>query len=276
MQAPSKQFFYNYVLGTPYQDDSYSIKEPDIISNRRDYLEGDLPNRGDYAFISAGIDWGEHFHHIVFKGVKANGQVDNIRLARVRTSVGAEHIEEDLREVIGILENYDPDIILPDIGFNGNYVDRLIKHFGGDIVFGVNVRSARSNGDPNPQFNVNKSQVTIDKLTQNVIEMTNIKSGRIGFPKAMNQNMQLFIKHWGNVVIRDEEDDNTGLPYKSITRRDDDHFAQSDVYAMVGVNYLTKLVQENSGDAILASYIGDNSNDDSHLTPLQRALNSRL
>ena len=45
---------------------------------------------------------------------------------------------------------------------------------------------------------------------------------------------------------------------------------------MVGVNYLTKLVQEKSGDAILASYIGDNSNDDSHLTPLQRALNSRI
>ena len=46
------------MLGTPYQDDSYSIKESDIISNRRDYLESDLTNRGDYAFISAGIDWG--------------------------------------------------------------------------------------------------------------------------------------------------------------------------------------------------------------------------
>lgn len=58
----------------------------------------------------------EHFHHIVIKGVKGNGKVDNIFLHRVRTSYGADHIEEDLTEVIGVLEQFTPDIILPDIG----------------------------------------------------------------------------------------------------------------------------------------------------------------
>lgn len=153
---------------------------------------------------------------------------------------------------------------------NGNYVDRLIKHFGAERVFGVNVRSARSNGDPNPIFNVNKSQVTIDKLMQNVIEMGNIKSGRIGFPNQMTQDLRLFINHWKNVVIRDEEDERTGLPYKSITRKGDDHYAQADTYSMVGVNYLTKIIQDNASDQLLVSSVGSEGN--SNMSPMERAL----
>lgn len=58
LKAKSKQHFYNYVLGNPYQDVALAVKDDDILKNRRDHLHKPLKNRGDYRFISVGIDWG--------------------------------------------------------------------------------------------------------------------------------------------------------------------------------------------------------------------------
>ena len=79
-----------------------------------------------------------------------------------------------------------------------------------DRVYAVIVRSALSNGDPNAHFNDGDGKVTIDKLTQNVITMTNIKRGDIHFWKSFMHDPEglRMIKHFQNVVIRTDEKEN--------------------------------------------------------------------
>jgi phage terminase large subunit GpA-like protein len=59
IEAKSKQHFYNYVLGYPYQDLALSVVAEDVLNNRRDDLQGPMFDRGNYRFISVGIDWGK-------------------------------------------------------------------------------------------------------------------------------------------------------------------------------------------------------------------------
>jgi hypothetical protein len=60
----------------------------------------------------------------------------------------------------------------------------------------------------------------------------------------------LYTSHWKNVIIRDEEDDVTGEIYQIITNRGDDHYSQSSVYSMVGLEHVLEPfilnVQENA------------------------------
>lgn len=118
LKANSRAIFYNYVLGMPYQDTALAFYDRDVDKHTREDLSYDMGNRGDYYKISAGIDWGQHQHHITIMGMRENGVWDLIHLEQVDTSKGVEHIEEDLQQVIKILLRYDPDIILPDIGLN--------------------------------------------------------------------------------------------------------------------------------------------------------------
>ncbi|AGK86841.1 terminase large subunit [Bacillus phage SIOphi] len=59
LKAKSKQHFYNYVLGHPYQDVALAVQDKDILDNIREDLPEPLMNRGNYRFISVGIDWGK-------------------------------------------------------------------------------------------------------------------------------------------------------------------------------------------------------------------------
>lgn len=116
LNANSRQLFYNYTLGKPYQDTSLVLTSNDILNNMRPDLPTDQTIRGDYSLISVGIDWGQHYHHVVVLGCRANGIWDVIHLQRIVKSNGVEHLEEDLRQIIMLLNQFDPDIILPDIG----------------------------------------------------------------------------------------------------------------------------------------------------------------
>jgi len=105
---------------------------------------------------------------------------------------------------------------------NGNYVDKLTQRFGKQVVYGCIVKSAKSNGDPIAHFNETSSRVTIDKLTQNVMMMADMKRGDIHFYKNVDQDLKLFISHWMNVVIRTDEDEDTQELVKVIKRKGDD------------------------------------------------------
>lgn len=243
MRAPSKQFFYNYSLGFPYEDKGATFRSEDIFSHVDDF---EKPNdRENYKFVSVGIDWGEHYHSIVTMGMRPTGQIDLMDLTQVPRSVGVEHIEEDLNLVVRKLNQYQPDIICADRGFSGNYVDKLIAYYGIDRVFGVIVRSAKSNGDFNAHFSSDNT-VTIDKLTQNLITLGNIKRGDIRFWRGSqtDRSVQTLANHWGNVVIRtDEKEDEAThtIQYsKVILRKGADHYAQSQVYSMVGLDHLMR------------------------------------
>ncbi|ALA13157.1 terminase large subunit [Bacillus phage TsarBomba] len=250
LEAKSKQHFYNYVLGYPFQDVALAVQRPDVMDNRRSYLEKPLMDRGDYRFISVGIDWGNR-HWVTVRGFRDNGMIDIIRIFSVERARGVANIEADLESIINQLIPYSPDIICADIGDSGNYVDKLIQFFGVGRVYGVKVNpNPRSNGQIQPSWSEGQSKVTVDKLTQNKKHISDMKMKRLGFYNTIDQDLELYLQHWVNVIIRDEEDEKTGEVYQIITDRGDDHYAQSSVYSMVGMDhvlepYITK-EQENA------------------------------
>lgn len=245
MRADSKQFFYNYTLGYPYEDKGTKFMAEDVTQHI-DHNYEKPGSREDYKYVVSGIDWGQNDHHIVTLGMRPNGRIDLMDLTRVPRSTGVEHIEEDLNLVVRVLREYQPDLILPDQGFAGNYDDLLAKYFGMDRVYAVIVRSALSNGDPSAHFNAGDGKVTIDKLTQNVITMTNIKRGDIHFWKRFMHDPEglRMIKHFQSVVIRTDEKENKQTHMiehqRVILRKGGDHYAQAMVYAMVGLDKLMK------------------------------------
>lgn len=253
LKSPSKQHFYNYVLGQPYEDAALKITVDDINRNSRDHLPRPLMNRGDYRFISVGIDWGT-YNWVTVLGMKDNGTWDVINNFHVERNRTVQDPEADLKSIILKIEQYDPDIIMPDIGDSGNYVQRLMQIFGKDRVFGIWTKpSPKSTGEVVASFSEGSNRVSIDKLTQMTIMISHIKSGRVGFYRENTQDKQLLIKHWSNVVIRDEEDDKTGEIYKIITCKGDkqglngDHFAYSQTYAGIGMKHLMDLYDDPMG-----------------------------
>ncbi|MBT9670598.1 hypothetical protein GPK34_00905 [Secundilactobacillus kimchicus] len=135
------------------------------------------------------------------------------------------------------------------------------REFGKGRVYGVNVRSAKSNGDYIAHFNENDGIVTIDKLMQNLKMMNNIKMGRVGTYYQNDSELNLYLKHWQNVIIRDVENDD-GTMEKTISRRKDgDHYAQSSVYAMVGMNHIMDALREGTG-GIQSTVLSDDPTDD--------------
>ena len=58
LNAKSRQTFYNYVLGEPYQDLSCTIVPRDVVDMRRTYLPAAKYDSDGYEFAVAGIDWG--------------------------------------------------------------------------------------------------------------------------------------------------------------------------------------------------------------------------
>lgn len=246
LQAKSKQHFYNYVLGMPYQDIALAVQDVDILNNRREDLPKPLFDRGNYRFISVGIDWG-NFHWVVVRGFRDNGLIDIIRAFKVERSRGVANIEHDLEKIINEIEPYNPDIICADIGDSGNYVYKLQEYFGVGRVYGVKVNpTPRSNGQVQPRWSENTGIVTIDKLTQNKRHISDMKMGRLGFYMEEDEDLNLYIDHWKNVVIRDEEDEVTAEIYQVIANRGDDHYAQASVYSMVGMDHILEpfIIQE--------------------------------
>ena len=240
----------NYSLGRPYQDNSNTLFEQDITSHMDDSVsKSEL--RGDYRLVTVGIDWGQHQHSVVVTGMKPNGRVDLIGLKRIDRSEGVDEIERDLYQIVNYIRPFEPDLILPDIGYNGNYNDRLTQIFGKEVVYGVKVRSAKSNGDYNAHFNDGVSTVTIDKLSQNLIAMNEIKAGDIHFYNNYDTDLQLYAKHWGNVVIRQEESKDGKSVDTVITRKGGDHYAQSFVYSLVGMRHLIDQLREQQQSSSL-------------------------
>ena len=218
LQAQSMQTFNNYVLGEPYQDLSMYVSDADIDNHRRDYLPEPLLDRGDYLKIAVGIDWGEHDNHAVIMGLKENGNRDIINMLRLPVTNNINNVNADIDRMITELEMYDPDLILADLGFNGTKVNQLKAHFGEDRVYGVKVNPSTSRGEVIPTFSETKSTVTIDKLTNNIMTINELKADHIGLWQLNNEVLQLFKQHWQNVIIRDEEDNNGEL-VKVITRK---------------------------------------------------------
>ena len=260
MRSPSKQYFFNYNLGMPYQDTGTTFRAEDVLDHiNPNYEKPD--NRDGYKFVVSGIDWGQHFHHVVTLGMRPNGQIDLMDIYRVPKSTGVEHIEEDLNLIVRHINLYEPDLILPDAGYSGSYNQKLMAYYGVDRVYAVKVNSALSKGDFVAHFNDSDSSVTIDKLAQNEIMMGNMRRGDINFYKGANNDpmIKLFIQHWLNVIIRTDDRENqqthTVDQVQIITRKSGDHTAQASVYAMVGLDKLMKEFAQKNRNKVELDYL---------------------
>lgn len=240
LEAKSKQSFYNYVLGMPFEDAKMSINDADILGNVHEHT-GFLQNREDYRFVATGIDWGNR-HWMVSIGLRNNGQIDLIDLHNVQKSgaTDAFNIGADLEQIKMHLSKIKPDIIIADIGDSGDRVAKLIEAYGEGKVFGCKYNSSpKSTGQLVPTWSENAHTVTVDKLMQNKRMISMIKEGRIHHPNmSKHPEMQRYILHWKNVFIRDEEDQRTGEFYQIIGRKGDDHYAQSLLYSFLGLERL--------------------------------------
>lgn len=188
-------------------------------------------------------------------GLRPNGQKDVLRAFQVKETSTFSDINADLKHIMMELDAYQPDLILADLGYNGNKVVQLQHYFGEDKVFGVHVNPSSSRGEVKPVWNLNSSKVTIDKLTQNIANINEIKSGKWGFWKEHDKELEQFVLHFSNLIIRDEEDDN-GDFYKIITRKGADHFSQCLAYANVGIRKLQDDAL-NSSSSVFASTVVD-------------------
>lgn len=242
--SESKKLFYNYVLGYPYLDTAIMVTDRDVLENYAPDLPGQKQDRKGYRFISVGIDWGK-YNWVSVHGMRDNGQVDLIRLFSVETIKDHTKIGQDFQRIIMEISKYKPDVIIADNGDSGDRVMRLINHFGKGKVFGCTYKSSpKSSGQIVPVFNDRGDTVTVDKLMQNKMYIDALKYGEIKTYKILDNDLKLYLNHWKNVVISDEQDDTTGQIYQTISRRGDDHYAQASVYAYIGLKYLKDLAKE--------------------------------
>ena len=241
----SLQTFHNYVLGEPYQDLSMSVFDSDVWDNLSNDYDEPIYDRDQYEQVAVGIDWGTKENHIVVMGISPSKEVDVLRLIRVPVTNSTSSINHDINQTIVEIAPYNPDIILADLGFNGTKVLRLIKEFGKDKVYGVKVNPSKTTGEVNPTFSDTKNEVTIDKLANNMFFINQMKSGSVKFWNNENDpELQTYLNHWKNVIIRDEEDEDGDLT-KVISRKGADHYAQSSVYALIGLRKLIDVGQGN-------------------------------
>ena len=181
--------------------------------------------------------------------MKDNGNVDLIRLFSVGKSnaLDPNAVGTDISAIIANLAPYDPDIIIADIGDSGNNITELMKFYGRHKVFGCKYPSTpKSSGNLIPVWNENGNIVSVDKLMQNKRYISKMKNDEIGFYRKVDEELALYMEHWSNVVIRDEEDLNTGNYYQIITRKGDDHFSQASVYSMIGYEKLMDVFYGNN------------------------------
>lgn len=205
------------------------VLEEDVYNNKSPRVKSQMYDRGNYEYISVGIDWG-NTHWITVHGMTKSGQIDLIRLFNVKKQTRPDLVEADLETIILEISKYDPDIIIADNGDSGNNVLKLINRFGREKVFGCTYKSSpKSTEQLRPEFNENNNRVIVDKLMQNKRYIQMLKTKEIQVYQNVDSELREYLKHWQAVIIMDEEDEKTGDMYQVIKRRSDDFVKWSSV-----------------------------------------------
>jgi len=211
LQSKSKQAFFNYDLGLPYEDIKTKVSASDIKRNA--HFNEPLLDRGDYSLCTVGIDWGQQFHSVVVLGLKENGVLDVLNLYQVagNNATDTMNVDRDIQALRLILDQYHPELVVADVGDAGNKIIDLMDVYGRNKVFGCKYVSSPTSGlttasnQIEPKYSENTRTISVDKLVQNKRVISMIKQGKIGFP-AKGTEVERLIKHWDNVTIQDVED----------------------------------------------------------------------
>ena len=218
-----------------------AIVPRDVVDMRRTYLPAAKYDSDSYEFTVAGIDWGVR-HSIIVIGITSSGQIDILRMMSIPESSSYDDINADVKKIVQELRLYGENLhIVCDLGYQGTRVNQLINAFGKDRVYGAQIKPVLSQGEVKPVWNDNNNTVSIDKLTNNIAMINMIKTNDIGIYSEDDEMQELFIEHLQNIVIRDEEDENTGDLKKIITRKGGDHLGQALMMALV---YLRHILDE--------------------------------
>lgn len=251
LNARSKQEFYNYDLGMPYSDSNLSVTDADIQRISTPRIPHELYAREDYKYVVVGIDWGVK-HTVVVAGLKeVEGKklhMDIIRDFQVEgDKVTTGYSGQDIARLKMELMNFEPDVIVADIGDAGNKVHDLMEAYGRDKVFGCKYTSNPTSGlfsatgQIDPVWNVNSNMVTVDKLTQHKRAIGLIKEQKVNIWAERNEDWLRFLEHWKNVSIRNEEQAN-GDTRQVIEKLNNkaDHSASAMVYCIQAMDYIHK------------------------------------
>lgn len=287
LQSKSKQAFFNYDLGLPYEDIKTKVSAEDI--KRNTHFEEPKEDREEYSLCTVGIDWGQQFHSVVVMGLKENGVLDILNLYQVagNNATDTVNVDRDIQALRLILNQYHPEMVVADVGDAGNKIIDLMDVYGRDRVFGCKYVSSPTSGlttatnQIEPKYSENTRTISVDKLVQNKRIISMIKQGKIGFP-GKGPEVERLIQHWDNVTIQDVEDKN-GNYRESIGRKGPDHYSQASIYSLLGLDYL-KQKYYNTGnsfdfDVLSTSFGGASTGTNDTLkrdkTDLQKAFESK-
>lgn len=231
---PSKQLFYNYVIGEPYAMEGMAITDQDFRDSAT--LSSEVYSRtDDYVAISIGIDWGGE-NWAVILGLTANGEehlLDTI-VFKDNPMVPLEPVNK----MAASFMPYSPDVIVADAGYGSDRNSYLYTRFPNALYSCTwGTEKVASSGSFIPTWNENSRKVHVDKTVQMQKMLHAIKNRQLHvFP--WGTKVGLLCKHVMNTRIIDEESD--GQMYQIATRIGPDHLACALVYARIGLSKYTQ------------------------------------
>lgn len=228
----------------PYENAGMKVYDKDVYSHSYDSF-GPVFNRDNYKFLSVGIDWGKN-HWLVVMGITHDGEkhILNFKSVEKPSTTDMMNMGADMEQIKLFISRYTPDIVVADVGDSGDKVSQLMNYFGKETVYGCSYKSTpRSTGQIEAKWSETNNIVTVDKLMQNKRYINMLKAGDILHYQKVDSDeyLPLYVEHWQNVIIREEDDQDTGEIYEIITRKGDDHFSQSSVYALLGLERLQNM-----------------------------------
>lgn len=238
---PSKQLFYNYVIGQPYASLGMIIVDEDIRESIK--LEKEIMSRtNDYSYICAGIDWGM-MNWLTICGVNKSGKTDLLSIYWAKDNPTKPL--EPVSMFCSILRAYQPDIIIADEGYGADRNAFLYTQFPRALY------SCRFTTVKNPmarvkfidQWDENSHQVVVDKTSKMQKVLHLIKGRQISLFKWC-EKIEILCKHLKNVRIIDEESE--GQVYQVATRVGADHLACALCYSIIGIDKCTNYNTQNN------------------------------
>jgi hypothetical protein len=228
LRYPSKQLFYNYVIGEPYAAEGLIINENDVLSAQR--FDSPKHGRTGYQKIVAGIDWGLQ-NWCTLLGIAEDGRIDLLNLWMFQDNPTKPL--EPVGMLAAVLTPYDPDLIIADFGYGADRNTYLAQLFKGR-VWACKFNTYKGGSKMMDSWNENSREVSVDKTVKVQRLLHTIKARGIGMWK-MDEQLMMLTKHLKNIRIMDEEDDETNEVYQVATRIGPDHLGMAMVYALLGV-----------------------------------------
>ena len=224
------QLFWNYVLGECYMADNILITDAVLLNCMSDSALKFWGGRTTpYVRVSAGIDWGFK-NWVSLWGLREDGRTDLIGL----------HVVEDTAEPLGsakaiaeYMKSFRPDIIVADLGYGKDRVAYLMGVYPGRVYACSYLDDAKT---VLPVFSENGFRVSVDRTCWLKGTANQFREGRIVLPGYDKSALiDVLASHLKSLVVMHEEDEETGKLREYVDHTDDDHFAHTTGYALMGL-----------------------------------------